>query len=192
MKKQAGVTLIEALVAVGLLMGAIAIIGALARSGYQQSNINQAMHLLSAAQATVRTQYEGRESYAGLNTSLAVQIGAIPAAVARETSPGVWLATHPWGGALFVGANNWDGAAAVADAGFFIQFNGLPREACITLTLQGAQSFPGVAIGTGTGAGPTLSGLTRRVTAAGTELNVASVTAWCASAQANTVRFETL
>ncbi|WP_395794389.1 type 4 pilus major pilin [Aquimonas sp.] len=189
---QKGLTLLEALVSIGLLMAALALVGALARSGQQQNSINQALNLLASIDATVRTHYGVRESYTGLNTSTAVQLGAIPAAMARETLPGNWAAAHAWGGELFVGANSWDGVAVVADAGFFIQFNGLPREACISLILQAGTNYRGVAVGQGTGSGPTLSGITRRVTAEGTQLNIATVTGWCTSAQANTVRFETL
>jgi type II secretory pathway pseudopilin PulG len=189
---QKGLTLLEALVSIGLLMAALALVGALARSGQQQNSINQALNLLASIDATVRTHYGVRESYAGLNTSTAVQLGAIPAAMARETLPGNWAAAHAWGGALFVGANSWDGVAVVADSGFFVQFNGLPREACISLILQAGSTYRGVAVGQGTGSGPTLSGITRHVTAEGTQLNIATVTGWCTSAQANTVRFETL
>lgn len=191
-KHQKGLTLLEALVSLGLLMAALAFVGAIARSGQQQNSINQALNLLASIEATVRTHYGVRESYTGLNTSTAVQLGAIPAAIARESLPGNWSATHAWGGALFVGANNWDGVAVVPDTGFFIQFNRLPREACVSLILQAGTNYRGVAVGQGTGSGPTLSGITRRVTAEGTQLNIATVTAWCTSAQANTVRFETL
>lgn len=189
--KQRGVTLLEALVAFGLLVGALTFIGAMARSGQQQSALNQAVNLLAAAETSVRQHYSLRDSYFGLSTTQAVLIGAIPPAIARETIPGAWSATHSFGGAFHVGVNNWDGQAAIPDAGFFIQFNALPREACISLVMQAGGNYRGVAIGTGVGAGPTLSGLTRRVTAEGTVLNPATVATWCAAA-ANTVRFETL
>lgn len=190
--RQTGMTLLEALVALGLLMGALALVGALARSGQQQTATNQALNLLATIEASVRTHYSVRDTYAGLNTSTAVQLGVIPAAIAREISPGNWTAIHPWGGAMFVNVNNWDGVSVVADAGFFVQFNGLPRDACTSLIMQAGASYRGVATGTATGASPNLLGLTRRVTSEGTQLNVATVTSWCSSAQANTVRFETL
>jgi len=114
------------------MLGVLAIIGVLSVggiAGYSKAmakfKISKAMDQISMLVANIRTLYSGQRSYAGLDNTAANNFGVVPS----EMSGGAGTATIT----SAFGANVVVQAAAGNNLQFSVQFQGLGREACVSL-----------------------------------------------------------
>ena len=135
-----GLTLMEALLFLGL--AAILIVGAFAlySNASSTSRLNQAKSQLQTYISGVKSLYSTRNDFTSVTTSLVVNSGIAPA----EAVHGVTL-VNPWGGLTTVSANS------ARPREFRVTFEDMPRDAC-TAMLSAGLIKQGVAyqIGVGT------------------------------------------
>ena len=117
------------------MLGVLSIIGVLSIggiSGYSKAmakfKASKAMDQLSLLIANIRTSYSTVANYDGLKNSIAVDY-----AIASQDMVGASTANlvNAFGGELHILAIKNQG---VANTGFAIQYNGLGKEACVTLS----------------------------------------------------------
>ena len=114
------------------MLGVLAIIGVLSVggiAGYSKAmnkfKTNQVADNVSMLVANIKTLYAQQKSYNGLDNDSAVSMGVVPDELGTDGSS----LTNAFNGAVYIGA----GTGTRADDSFYIIFNGLSREACITL-----------------------------------------------------------
>ena len=140
------------------MLGVLAIIGVLSVggiAGYSKAmakfKTSKALDQVSTTVANVRTLYSGQPNYSGLNTEIAIKMGAIGAEMLSGQSPT----------SAKVAYNAFNGEVTIS-AGFTLVFSGLSKEACVQMASSdwGSGSGSGlvsVQAGTAT-AGTTASG----------------------------------
>ncbi len=117
------------------MLGVLAIIGVLSVggiAGYSKAmakyKLSKAMDQVSMTVANIRTLYSGQPNYSGLNTKIAIQMGAIGTEMLNGVKASVASkAYNSFNGEAFVSASN-DGRS------FFVTFTGLGKEACVALS----------------------------------------------------------
>ncbi|MBQ8785154.1 MAG: hypothetical protein IJZ59_03820 [Alphaproteobacteria bacterium] len=117
------------------MLGVLAIIGVLSVggiAGYSKAmakfKLSKAMDQVSNVVTNVRTLYSGQPNYSGLDTPIAIQMGAVGAEMlngAKTTSASV--AYNAFNGKVFV-------KAGTSGQSFFVTFTGLGKEACVALS----------------------------------------------------------
>ena len=114
------------------MLGVLAIIGVLSVggiAGYSKAmnkfKTNQVADNVSMLVANIKTLYAQQKSYNGLDNDSAVSMGVVPDELGTDGSS----LTNAFNGTVYIGA----GTGTRADDSFYIIFNGLSREACITL-----------------------------------------------------------
>ena len=117
------------------MLGVLAIIGVLSVggiAGYSKAmakyKLSKAMDQVSMTVANIRTLYSGQPSYSGLDTKIAIQMGAIGTEMLNGVQASVASkAYNSFNGGAFVNASK-DGRS------FFVTFTGLGKEACVALS----------------------------------------------------------
>ena len=124
-ENEAGRSMIE-------MLGVLAIIGVLSVggiAGYSKAmnkfKTNQVADNVSMLVANIKTLYAQQKTYNGLNNTSAVSMGVVPDELGASAN-----LTNAFNGAVTILASN-DGTRA--DGSFTLIFNGLSKEACITL-----------------------------------------------------------
>lgn len=166
-KSLRGLTLMEALLFLGL--AAIVIVGAFAlyNNASSTTKMNQAKTQLQSYIGGVKTLYASQNSYATVTTALVVNAGIAP----KEAVDGATLVS-PWGTSTTITGNS------SSPREFRVTFNDIPRDACVALLSAGL-----IAQGTvfQMGVGSTLSA---------TEIDPATAATMCSTtATANDVVF---
>ena len=170
------------------MLGVLAIIGVLSVggiAGYSKAmakfKLTKAMDQVSNIVANIRTLYSGQPSYTNLDTTVAIQMGAIGAEMLNGvTAASASAAYNAFNGSILVG--EYDSGRK-----FRVVFNGLGKEACVALSTAdwGSGSGSGlVMVGVG-GAAATTSSTpgTQGTTASGTlPLPLASAASGCSAA----------
>ncbi len=116
------------------MLGVLAIIGVLSVggiAGYSKAmakfKLTKAMDQVSTTVTNIRTLYSGQPNYDGLNTTVAIQMGAIGAEMLNGVAPA----------SATVAYNAFNGAVTIANADsgrtFTVKFDGLGKEACVAL-----------------------------------------------------------
>ena len=122
------------------MLGVLAIIGVLSVggiAGYSKAmnkfKTNQIADNASMIIANIRTMYAQQKNFTGLNNESAVSMGIIPdELVVRDNSGNYSSLTNSFNGSVFVSAAKANGDDTEQTA-FVLSFNGLSKEACITL-----------------------------------------------------------
>ena len=126
--EQSGRSMIE-------MLGVLAIIGVLSVggiAGYSKAmtkfKINKTADQVSQIVTNIRTLYAQQTSYSGLNNATAISMGVIPDELGTNATTG--LLTNTFGGQVFV-----DGYGRYHHGviGFHLSYQGLSKEACVTL-----------------------------------------------------------
>lgn len=117
------------------MLGVLAIIGVLSVggiAGYSKAmakfKLTKAMDQVSTTVTNIRTLYSGQPNYDGLDTTVAIQMGAVGAEMlngAATTSASA--AYNAFNGAVTI-------ASADSDRAFTVKFEGLGKEACVALS----------------------------------------------------------
>lgn len=116
------------------MLGVLAIIGVLSVggiAGYSKAmakfKLSKVMDQVSMTVANIRTLYSGQPNYSGLNTEVAIQMGAIGAEMLNGVkTTSATEAYNAFNGQVFVEATA-DGRS------FVVTFTGLGKEACVSL-----------------------------------------------------------
>ena len=113
------------------MLGVLAIIGVLSVggiAGYSKAmakfKLSKAMDQVSMLVANIRTLYSGQRSYSGLNNKNAISFGVVPSEMASGTS----TITNAFSSNVTVTAAGTD------DLHFTVKFEGLGKEACVSMT----------------------------------------------------------
>jgi type II secretory pathway pseudopilin PulG len=121
--KEAGFSLLELLLVVGV--GALLLLAGIAtyRLVTQGNNVNDAVRILATLKQQTQRAFQGQRTYgAGSVVTTLVAMEAFPAGVLDDSTPPVPY--HPWGGQIdIVGAGQ----------NFEIHFDTVPSDACISL-----------------------------------------------------------
>ena len=141
-ENEAGRSMIE-------MLGVLAIIGVLSVggiAGYSKAmnkfKTNQVADNVSMLVANIKTLYAQQKSYTGLNNVSAVKMGVVPdeltgAYTAATTGEGAKPAKqnleNAFNGAVYIGAAKSKTGTSSDDLAFYLIFNGLSKEACVTL-----------------------------------------------------------
>ncbi|MDY4841533.1 MAG: type 4 pilus major pilin [Alphaproteobacteria bacterium] len=116
------------------MLGVLAIIGVLSVggiSGYSKAmakfKLSKAMDQMSMLVANIRTTYASMATYGGLSTAIARSYGL----ASRDMfGPASGTLVNAFGGSVLVGATQNNG---INGTGFAVVYNGLDREACMSL-----------------------------------------------------------
>lgn len=115
------------------MLGVLAIIGVLSVggiAGYSKAmtkfKINKSMDQISMLVASIRTLYSGQRNYAGFNNENAISFGIVP----NEMVGGDDTITNAFAGSVIFGTSTQNGNVSAA---FTITYNGLGKEACVTM-----------------------------------------------------------
>ncbi|MCY3983011.1 MAG: type 4 pilus major pilin [Roseovarius sp.] len=121
-----GLTLMEALLFLGL--AAIVIVGAFAlyNNASSTSRLNQAKSQLQTYISGIKSLYSTRNNFTSVTTSLVVNSGIAPA----EAVDGAAL-INPWGGLTTISANS------AQPRQFRVTFEDIPRDACTAMLSAG-------------------------------------------------------
>ena len=144
-ENEAGRSMIE-------MLGVLAIIGVLSVggiAGYSKAmnkfKTNQVADNVSMLVANIKTLYAQQNSYTGLNNISAVKMGVVPdeltgAYEAGKPAQGGNAAVaasqgleNAFNGKVYIGAADSKGNSTSDDLAFYLIFNGLSKEACVTL-----------------------------------------------------------
>ncbi|MBQ8870847.1 MAG: hypothetical protein IJ019_05680 [Alphaproteobacteria bacterium] len=209
------------------MLGVLAIIGVLSVggiAGYSKAmnkfKINKTTDQVSMLIANLRTMFSSQGNYAGLDNAQAVNFGIVPDDMYDTCSTGenaTCNITNPFGGDVVIkssplrAADETDTITTGKDlkGAFYIEYNGLSKEACITLATgdwgSGQSSgLIGMAVnGAKNGAGTTANNLLVSSTDGAdgasaipggkqypTPMSVASAVKGCTSANANSVAWK--
>ncbi len=130
------------------MLGVLAIIGVLSVggiAGYSKAmnkfKTNQVADNVSMLVANIKTLYAQQNSYTGLNNVTAVDMGVVPDELtgARTEASGTKTQNleNAFNGSVLIQASNSKGVSSASSEGdalaFTLIFNGLSKEACITL-----------------------------------------------------------
>lgn len=115
------------------MLGVLAIIGVLSVggiAGYSKAmtkfKINKSMDQVSMLVASIRTLYSGQRNYAGFDNENAIKFGIVP----NEMVGGDDTITNAFAGSVIFGTATQNGNTSAA---FTITYNGLGKEACVTM-----------------------------------------------------------
>ena len=115
------------------MLGVLAIIGVLSVggiAGYSKAmtkfKINKSMDQISMLVANIRTLFSGQRNYSGLSNKNAISFGIIPG----EMDGGGSVITNAFAGKVTIATATVN---TNADAAFTIKYEGLGREACVTM-----------------------------------------------------------
>ena len=115
------------------MLGVLAIIGVLSAgglAGYSKAmfkhKLNSTMDQLTMLVTNIRTMYGTQESYENLSVSQAASLGII-----AQSSLSGSVMVNPFKGNVYLKPS--PAKADVANSGFVIAYDGLPKEACIAL-----------------------------------------------------------
>ena len=116
------------------MLGVLAIIGVLSVggiAGYSKAmakfKLTKAMDQVSTTVTNIRTLYSGQPNYDGLNTTVAIQMGAVGAEMLNGVAAAsATKAYNAFNGEVTV-------AAADSNRTFTVKFDGLGKEACVAL-----------------------------------------------------------
>ncbi len=120
------------------MLGVLAIIGVLSVggiAGYSKAmtkfKINKTMDQVSTLVANIRTLYSGQRNYSGLTNATAINFGIIPNEMYSSTSKIV----NAFNGEVIIStADSLTATSGTkANRSFQIVYNGLSREACVTI-----------------------------------------------------------
>lgn len=127
------------------MLGVLAIIGVLSVagiSGYSKAmakfKVSKTMDQVAMLVANLRTIYAGQRNYTGLNTTVAVQIGAIPEDMIQrsstqnaegQTQTNITV-NNAFNGEVVIGTVASNG---IANGGFYVTYTDLSRDACATI-----------------------------------------------------------
>ena len=121
------------------MLGVLAIIGVLSVggiAGYSKAmtkfKINKTMDQVSMLVANIRTLYSGQRNYSDLDNATAIGFGIIPNEMYSSTSKIV----NAFNGEVTIAAASSDAndaAGVYANKAFQITYNGLSREACVSI-----------------------------------------------------------
>lgn len=120
------------------MLGVLAIVGVLSVggiAGYSKAmakfNTNKAIDQVNMIATNIRTMFASQRSYAGLDDSVAIKAGLIPAElfVPAATYTSGSAITNPFGGNISVGAVTY----SVANDAFAISMDDVPESACVAL-----------------------------------------------------------
>ncbi len=117
------------------MLGVLAIIGVLSVggiAGYSKAmakfKLSKAMDQVSNVVTNVRTLYSGQPNYSGLDTPIAIQMGAVGAEMLNgKQTTSASVAYNAFNGQVFV-------KAGTSGQSFFVTFTGLGKEACVALS----------------------------------------------------------
>ena len=121
------------------MLGVLAIIGVLSVggiAGYSKAmakfKLSKAMDQVSTVVTNIRTLYSGQPNYTGLDTSVAIKMGAIPTEMLNGQSPTTAsVAYNAFNGLVtVVSGNSFSGDT---NRTFTVTFEGLGKEACVAL-----------------------------------------------------------
>jgi prepilin-type N-terminal cleavage/methylation domain-containing protein len=138
-KRQAGFTLIEALVV--MMVGVVVLAGAAAGIGklFRSSEISAEASNITQMAASLRSMKNGSAGYTGLTNAVAVSYRAIPANMAQAADGTI---TNSWGGGVTITAGS-------SNQSFSIAYANVPAEACQQLALRlRAAGWTSMSIGT--------------------------------------------
>ena len=138
-KEQSGRSMIE-------MLGVLAIIGVLSVggiAGYSKAmnkfKTNKVADNVSMLVANIKTMYAQQNSYNGLDNVSAVKMGLVPdeltgtytaATTGENATPASQGLENAFNGSVYIKAAD---SGTGADSAFYIIFNGLSKEACVTL-----------------------------------------------------------
>lgn len=171
------------------MLGVLAIIGVLSVggiAGYSKAmakfKTSKALDQVSTTVANIRTLYSGQPNYEGLNTAIAIKMGAIGAEMlSGQSATSATIAYNAFNGEVTITATEVSGRK---NAGFELVFSGLSKEACVQMASSDWGS------GSGSGLVSVQAGsATAGTTASGTlPLNLATAAGGCnAEGDANKV-----
>ena len=162
------------------MLGVLAIIGVLSVggiAGYSKAmakfKTSKALDQVSTTVANIRTLYSGQPNYEGLNTAIAIQMGAIGAEMlSGQSATSATVAYNAFNGEVTITATEVSGRK---NAGFELVFSGLSKEACVQMASSDWGS------GSGSGLVSVQAGsATAGTTASGTlPLNLATAAGGC-------------
>lgn len=120
------------------MLGVLAIIGVLSVggiAGYSKAmakfKLSKAMDQVSTTVTNIRTLYSGQPNYSGLTTSIAIRLGAIGAEMLNGVAAtSASTAYNAFNGTVTIEATSANG---INNGGFKVVFNGLGKEACVSL-----------------------------------------------------------
>ena len=128
------------------MLGVLAIIGVLSVggiAGYSKAmmkfKINKTIEQVAQIVTNIRTLYIQQKDYNGLDTTTAIQMGAIPDDLETKVTNSWGSIKHSFGGDITLGhpwtADTSSGSWNVNsdDDGFYISITSLPKEACMAL-----------------------------------------------------------
>ncbi len=136
------------------MLGVLAIIGVLSVggiAGYSKAmtkfKTNKVSDQVSTIVTNLRTLYAQQMNYTGLNNKTAIQMGVIPEEMGMDANTG--LLKNPFNGTVYIGAGRiGKGISGQEDdrRAFVIEYNGLPRAACVSLATSdwGSNSSSGL------------------------------------------------
>ncbi len=137
------------------MLGVLAIIGVLSAgglAGYSKAmfkhKLNSTMEQITMLVTNIRTAYGNQGNYSTLTVAGARKLGAIPAVMGTGAT-----LTNPFKGAVTIGPSKARSTDTANGTAFTVEYDGLPKEACIALATadfgSGAGSgFIGVVVGT--------------------------------------------
>lgn len=132
-KHQAGLTLVELLIGVGIILviigGALAL-APLVRADNQTAGLQQ-----QVAQIASQTQALGRGNYNGLTEAVLVQSGKVPAAWVNSAGTGI---NHADGSTVTVAAANVNGGT---DNGALLTFTAVRKSSCVSVLTNAQANF---------------------------------------------------
>lgn len=116
------------------MLGVLAIIGVLSVggiAGYSKAmakfKLTKAMDQVSTTVTNIRTLYSGQPNYSGLDTTIAIRMGAIGAEMLNGVSADTATAAYnAFNGRVYI-------SATTTGQGFVVAFTGLGKEACVAL-----------------------------------------------------------
>ena len=162
------------------MLGVLAIIGVLSVggiAGYSKAmakfKTSKALDQVSTTVANIRTLYSGQPNYEGLDTAIAIKMGAIGAEMlSGQSATSATAAYNAFNGTVTISATTVSGRA---NAGFELIFSGLSKEACVQMASSDWGS------GSGSGLVSVQAGkATAGTTASGTlPLNLATAASGC-------------
>ena len=124
------------------MLGVLAIIGVLSVggiAGYSKAmnkfKTNKVADQVSMIVTNIRTLYAQQTTYAGLENKTAISMGVIPDELGSDATSG--SLTNPFNGRVFVesatAGANMAGGSDDDEKAFIVAYEGLSREACVTL-----------------------------------------------------------
>ena len=124
-KAQGGFTLIEFMIAAALIIAASVVVFNMSQASKVASQVHAESQALSSAAARIKSAFNSRPSYAGLNDAFAIAAKAFPEGMITGTT-----LTNTWGGGVTLGTVTVNG---VNDKGFTVTYASVPKAQCVDL-----------------------------------------------------------